>query len=114
MGLLIAAIIEAWTAGYTAITAPSALGQFREVFAGFGADLSGSTRALVAMPYFWMPFAIVAIAMLIWIGTKPRPTELEKRRMKLSLWIFGVVFGLSIGWAAIALYLPIFKLGSVV
>ena len=114
MGLLITAIIEAWTAGYTAITAPSALEQFREVFEGFGADLSASTRSLIAMPHFWMPFAFVAIALLIWIGARPRPTELEQRRMKLALWIFGVLFGLSIGWAAVALYLPIIKLGTVV
>ena len=114
MGLLIAAIIEAWTAGYTAITAPSTLEQFRKLFAGFGADLPGSTHALLAMPWFWMPFALVAIALLIWIGTRPQPTDAEKRRMKLALWTFGVVFGLSIAWAAIAIYLPIFRLGSVV
>ena len=114
MGLLIAAIIEAWTAGYTAITAPSTLEQFRGLFAGFGADLPGSTHALIAMPWFWMPFAFVAIALLIWIGAKPQPTDIEKRRMKLSLWIFGVLFGLSIAWAAIAIYLPLFRLGSVV
>jgi type II secretory pathway component PulF len=114
MGLLIAAIIEAWTAGYTAITAPSTLRQFRELFAGFGADLSGSTTALVAMPYFWMPFALVAIGLLVWIGVKAQPTDIERRRMKLALWIFGIVFGLSIAWAAIAIYLPLFRLRSVV
>lgn len=79
-GPLIAAIIEAWVAGYTAFTAPSTLREFRDVFAGFGADLGGSTQALLAMPFLWMPFA----------------------------------FGLSIIWAAFALYLPIFKLGSAV
>ena len=113
-GLLIAAIIEAWTAAYTAITAPATLAEFGELFKGFGADLPVSTRALVAMPWFWMPFAVVAIGLLIWIGVKARPTDVEKRRMKRALWIFGIVFGLSIGWAAIALYLPIFRLGAVV
>ena len=113
-GLLIAAIIEAWTAGYTAITAPSTLKEFRSLFAGFGADLPGSTKALLAMPFLWMPFALVAIGILIWIGVTAQPSEAEKRRMKLALWILGIAFGLTIAWAAFALYVPIFKLGSVV
>ena len=114
MGLLIAAIIEAWTAGYTAITAPSTLESYRSLFAGFGGDVSGSTKALLAMPWLWMPFAFVAIGLLIWIGVKAQPTDIEKRRMKLALWIFGISFGAMVAWAGIALYVPLFRLGSVV
>jgi hypothetical protein len=114
IGLLIAAVIEAWTAGYVALTAPSTLEEFRSLFAGFGADLPGSTHMLLAMPFFWMPFAFAAIGMLIWIGVKAQPTDVEKRRMKLALWIFGIAFGLSIAWAAFAIYVPIFELGKVV
>jgi hypothetical protein len=69
---------------------------------------------LLAMPFLWMPFALVAIGLLIWIGVKSQPTHVEKRRMKLSLWILGVAFGLSIAWAAFAIYVPIFRLGKVV
>jgi len=114
MGLLIAALIEAWTAGYAATTAPSTIKGFREMFASFGADLPGSTQALLAMPFLWIPFALIAIGLLVWIGVKAQPTDVEKRRMKFALWIFGVAFAVTAGWAAIALYLPIFKLGSVV
>ena len=114
IGLLITAVIEAWTAGYVAFTAPSTLKAYGSLYEGFGANLPGSTNALLAMPFFWMPFAFVAIGMLIWIGVRAQPTEIEKRRMKLTLWLFGVAFGLSIAWAAFAIYLPIFKLNSVI
>jgi type II secretory pathway component PulF len=114
MGLLIAAVLEAWTAGYTAFTAPSTLKEFRSLFAGFGADLPGSTKALMAMPFLWMPFAFVAIAMLVWIGARGQPSAIERRRMKLALWGFGILFGLTIAWAGVALYVPIFKLGAAV
>lgn len=114
VGLLIAAVIEAWTAGYVAFTAPSTLQEFRSLFAGFGADLPGSTKALLALPFLWMPFAVTAIGLMIWIGVRAQPTEIEKRRMQRALWIFGIAFGVSIAWAAFALYVPIFKLGAVV
>jgi type II secretory pathway component PulF len=114
VGLLIAAVIEAWMAGYTAFTAPSTLEEFRAMFVSFGADLPGSTKALLATPWLWMPFAFVAIGILIWIGVKARPTDAEKDRMHLALWIFGIAFGASVAWAAFALYVPIFELGSAV
>jgi hypothetical protein len=113
-GLLIAAILEAWTAGYAAVTAPSTLGNYRRLFAGFGAELSGSSKALLELPYLWYPFALTAVALLVWVGVRAQPTDVERRRMKRALWIFGVVFGLSIAWAAVALYVPVFKLGAVV
>jgi predicted Kef-type K+ transport protein len=114
VGLLIAAVLEAWTAGYAAFTAPSTLKEFRSLLAGFGADLPDSTKTLMAMPFLWLPFALVAIAMLVWIGVRNQPSELERRRMKLALWVFGVLFGLTTVWAGIALYVPIFKLGAAV
>jgi len=114
MGLLIAAILEAWTSGYTAVTAPSTLREFKNLFAGFGGDLPGLTQTLLAMNWLWFPFALVAIAMLIWIGVRAKPSDAERRRMKLALWIFGVLFGISIAWAAVAIYIPIFKLSSAV
>lgn len=114
VGLLVAAVIEAWTAGYTAVTAPGTIKEFRSLFAGFGADLPGATKLLIATPYLWYPFALAAIGLLVWIGVRALPTEIEKRRMKTALWILGIAFGLTIAWAAVALYVPIFKLGSVV
>jgi hypothetical protein len=113
-GFLIAAILEAWTAGYTAWTAPSTLREFKKLFEGFGAGLPGPTQALLAAPHFWAPFSILGLALLIWIAVRAHPDAAERRKMKLALWIFGVLFGLSIAWAAFALYVPIFKLGSVV
>jgi hypothetical protein len=112
--LLIAAILEAWTAGYTAWTAPSTLREFKGLFEGFGADLPAPTRALLAAPHLWFAFSILGLALLIWIAVRARPDAAERRKMKLALWIVGVLFGLSIAWAAFALYVPIFKLGSVV
>jgi hypothetical protein len=114
LGLLVAAAIEAWTAAYTAFTAPSTLKNFRGLFAGFGAELPASTRALLDMPWLWFVFAFAAIALLVWIGVRARPTDVERRRMKRALWIFGIAFGLTTAWAAYALYVPLFRLGAVV
>lgn len=111
---LIVAILEAWTAGYTAWTAPATLREFGKLFEGFGAGLPASTKALLAAPQLWSGFAILGLALLLWIGVRARPNAAERRKMKLALWIFGGLFGLSIAWAAFALYVPIFKLGSVV
>ena len=37
-----------------------------------------------------------------------QPTDAERRTMKRALWIFGIAFGLTIAWAAYAIYLPLF------
>jgi hypothetical protein len=113
-GLLIAAILEAWTAGYTAWTAPSTLREFKKLFEGFGAGLPSATKVLLAAPQIWSAFSLLGLALLVWIAVRAQPDAAERRKMKLSLWIFGVLFGLTVAWAAFALYVPIFKLGSVV
>lgn len=114
LGLLVAAGIEAWTSSYAAVTSPTTFKSFRNLFASFGGELSGSTRLLLAMPYVWFPFAFVGVGLLVWIGVNAQPNDIERRRMKRALWIFGLAFGLSVAWAATALYLPLFRLGAVV
>jgi hypothetical protein len=114
MGLLIAAGLEAWTAAYTAVTAPSTLERYREMFAGFGAQLPVATRALFDMPWLWYPYALIGIALLVWIGVRAQPTDVERRHMRRALWLFGIAFGVMIAWAAYALWVPIFRLGAVV
>jgi len=114
VGLIIAAGLEAWTAVYTAVTGPGALEDIREAFKGLGTELPPETRSLVGTPGLWWTFAAVAVANLIWIVASPLPTATEKRNMKRSVWIFGVVFGVFIGWSAYRLYSVIFKLGTVI
>jgi len=114
LGLIVAAVIETWTAAYTAVTAPNTLTEYRSLFAGFGGELPGATKLLLAAPYLWLPFALVSIAILVWIGRRDAPTDAERKRMRRVLWIFGAVFGLTVAWAGYALYLPLFKLSAVV
>jgi len=114
VGLIIAAGLETWTAVYTALTGPGALEDIREAFKGLGTELPPETRSLVGTPALWWTFAAVGVANLIWIVASPQPTAAEKRNMKWSVWIFGVVLGVFIGWSAYRLYSMIFKLGAVV
>ena len=114
VGLLIAAVLEAWTLVYTAITAPGTLAQYREMFAGFGAHAPTATKSALAASGFCWLFAALAVAQLAWIVSRKQPSAAEKQRMKMSLWSLGVVFGVVIGWAIYGLYTAIFKLGAVV
>jgi hypothetical protein len=116
VGLIIAAGLEAWTALYTAWTAPGTLEEFREIFKGFGKELSLATKSALGMSWLWWLFAAAAIAQFVWVlaYATDDPTEAQKRRLKTSIWIFGAVFGAAIGWAAYGLYSEVFKLGAAV
>lgn len=114
VGLLIAAVLEAWTLLYTAITAPGTLSRYREMLAGFGADAPAATRSVLAAPGICWFFAALAVAQLAWIVLRKQPSDAEKRRMKTSLWTLGAVFGVVIAWAIYGLYAALFALGKVV
>jgi hypothetical protein len=113
-GLMIAAILEGWTALYAAYSAPETLREFAVLFKGFGADLPKATKLILAAPYAWWPLAVIGIAMAIWIIARPRITPAEHRRMKIAVRVYGVVLGIAFAFGAYAIYLPLFKLGAVV
>lgn len=112
--MLIAAGIEAFTALCFAFSAPATIAQFEELFKGFGADLDASTRFFLSARSLWWLFALVALGIAIWIVARTSPGDGERRRMKYALWVFGVVFGLTVAWAIYAMYAPIFELGAAV
>jgi len=114
VGLLITAIIEGWVTTYTAYRAPTTLASFEELFRSFGADLSTSTFFVLKTPYIWWLFAIIGIAIAIWVGARPRIPRTARRKMKLAVRLFALVIALAYGFALYAIYLPIFKLGAVV
>jgi len=113
-GVLIAAAIEAFAGLIAGAVAPSTIDNFNEVFKGFGADLPALTGFFVATSRGWWTFTIAGIAMLAWIIQRPETTALEQRRQKLAVIAFASVFGIVCALAFYSLYLPIFKLGSVV
>jgi len=113
-GLMIAAILEGWTALYAAYNAPETLRQFAVLFKGFGADLPGATKLILSAPYAWWPLAVVGVALAIWIIARPRITPAEHRRMKLAVRVLGALLAIAFGFGLYAIYVPIFKLGAVV
>jgi len=114
LGTLIVASFEAFVGLIAAIRMPATIGNFEELFKGFGAGLPAVTRFVLAFRHGWWLFAIVAIAILVWIVRRPPQTRVERRRQMWSVVAFAVAFGAFWGFVALALYLPIFRLGSVV
>jgi hypothetical protein len=112
INLLINAVINAVVSLAFSARWPEALEGFRGLFVGFGAQLGTATRLVLATPYLWAFLALVAIALLVWVGTRSRTTRTEVRRMKIAVRGFTVAMGLTLGFATLALYLPIFKLGA--
>ena len=113
-GLLIVASIEAFVGIVAGWRAPRTIGGFEDLFKGFGADLPGLTRFVLDTRHGWWIFAIAAISILVWIGTRPATTRIERRRQTLAVIAYAIVFGVAWGLTVVALYIPIFKLGAAV
>ena len=114
LGVLIVASFEAMVGALSGLLAPGLIGNFEELFKGFGADLSPLTRFVLASRHAWLLFAFAAIAILVWIVKRPATNQKEKSRQKVVVITFGLLFALAWGIATVALYLPIFELGAAV
>ena len=114
VGLMIAAGLQAWTAVYMAWSAKGSVQEIRAAFEARGVTLPGKIHVLFAIPWPWWLLAAVAVAQLVWIlaWSTDDPTPVQKRRMKTSLWSFGIVFGAVFGWAVYELFAMIFRLGA--
>jgi type II secretory pathway component PulF len=112
LGILVRAGILACVGLGIAINAPSALHDFREFFAVYGAQLTLATRVVLASAFAWWLLALAGIALAFWIGRRNRVTPDELRKMKLLLSIYSAVLGVAVGFAVIAIYIPIFQLGQ--
>jgi hypothetical protein len=114
VGLMIAAGLEAWTAVYTAWTARGTARALRAAFSERGVHLPAGMHSAFEFPWIWWLFAGLAVAQLLGIHSvaTDEPTEAERRRMKSSLWIFGVTFAAALGWGLYGLYSMIFQVAS--
>jgi type II secretory pathway component PulF len=113
-GLLIVAIIEALGALAAAIGAPHVLGEFRALFEGFGAGLSGTTRFALGSSWVWALLALCAIGLAVAILAAPQGTRARFRRLRLATTALIVTIAVAVIFYVVALYLPIFELGAVV
>ena len=113
-GLLIHAIINSCVSLLAAFAAGSVLRNFREMFAGFGAQVSAATQFVLVSAWLWRGLGLGGAALVIWVFRKPDPNGKELRRLKLAVRAFTVVFGLLLAFALYALYSAIFRLGAVV
>jgi type II secretory pathway component PulF len=111
-GLLAAAVVETLLALCAAWAIPIVIGEFEELFKGFGAELPGATQFLLDARHGWWVFFIIALATLIWIGTRGSQSRRELKRKKLVLALNAALFGFAATLAIVALYQPIFKLGA--
>ena len=114
LGMLIVAAISAVFTVLLAMRLPVALQSFRALFKAFGADIPAITKFVIDTGPVWWVFAIASVSVFVWVAARAQPGVVEHRRMKLALRTVIAVTVLACGFAAIAIYSPIFKMGAVV
>ncbi len=114
LGVLIHSAINAAVAVAFGIRLPWAIKSFQEMFAAFGSELGAPTRLVLATPYLWLLFALVSVALLVWVASPSRISPAELRRKKFAVRGFTLAFGLTLAFTAWALYAPIFKMSETV
>ena len=112
LGVLIHAAINAAIATAFGVRLPWAIDSFHEMLVAMGAEVGAPTRLVLATKYLWLLFAVVAIALLVWVARTRRVTVTDLRRMKFAVRGFTVAFAVTLAFTAWALYTPILKLGA--
>jgi hypothetical protein len=112
--LLVAATLLAVTTTYLAMRMPAAVRNFQTLFKEFGVGTTAGTELLFKVPGIWWLFALASIAVLVWIATRSLVSTSEKRTMKWVLVGTVTLTALIYGFAAFAIYVPLFKLGATV
>jgi hypothetical protein len=113
-GLAITAIVVAVVTSTTAGLAPQQLKSFRELFAGFGAELPWLSQVALGGMWIWSLLAVAAIGIAVWIAGTRLGTRTTVRRMRVALAAYIALFVVVFLVTLIALYLPLFGLGRVV
>jgi type II secretory pathway component PulF len=91
---------------------PSVIGQFAQLFSGFGADLPLLTRWVVAgVTFIWIAVLGTVVAQLVLFIVY---ISARSRKVKSAFWILAFVNLAALVTIVVAMYLPIFRLGSVV
>jgi hypothetical protein len=112
--LLVAAALIAVTTTYIAMRMPAAVRNFQAMFKELGITPISSTQLVFRIPDIWWLFALASIASLVWIATRSRVTAAEKRNMKTAMIVTVTLTALMYGFAAFAIYTPLFKIGATV
>jgi hypothetical protein len=98
----------------TAGIAPAQLESFRELFAGFGAELPWVSQVALGGAWIWTVLAVAAVGIAVWIASARIATRVTIGRMRLALTLHVVLLVVVFIVTVFALYLPIFTLGAVV
>ena len=108
------AIILAVLALALGITMRTASHKFDELFAGFGADLPGLTRFMMEgvefAPYLALPLFLPGFILLV----QRQSYTGNPRRLVIAAAVGFALYAIAFGVFLYAMYLPIFKVGSMV
>jgi type II secretory pathway component PulF len=112
--LVIASIAVAVIATLAASAATISSTSFRDVYAGFGAELPPMTQIVLKNLWAWSLLALLAIGNAAWVVSTPVASRATFARMWVPVVALAVTTGAAMMLSIVALYLPIFRLGSVV
>ena len=108
------AIVLAVMALAVGITMRSASHKFTELFAGFGADLPGLTRfmmdGVVFAPYLALPIFLPGFILLV----QRQSYTGNPRRLVIAAAVGFALYAAAFGVFLYAMYLPVFRIGSIV
>ena len=114
LGLTLVAAILATVTSVLAWRLPIALESFRGMFTSFGVAPPQITLLVLDTPRFWWLLAAVSVATFIWVAAKPPATQVERRRKKIVVSVLIALTVAAYGFAAWAIYVPIFSMSKVV
>ena len=112
--LLVTATLIAVTTTYLAMRMPAGIRNFQAMFKDLGIAPNSNTELVFGFPDTWWLFALASIASLVWIATRSQVTAAQKRNMKMALIVTVSLTALMYGFAAFAIYTPLFKIGATV
>jgi VIT1/CCC1 family predicted Fe2+/Mn2+ transporter len=112
-GLMILSIVVAGMTAIAAGIAPDMLKSYGDLYKGFGADLPWLSNLALNSRWIWWVLAVAAIGIAFWVGKSSTGRPSGFRRMKAAVGAFIAVFVVVFIVTLFALYLPIFRLGSV-
>jgi hypothetical protein len=96
LGVLITAVINVFASGLVAIIGPSVLESYRQLFAGFGAELPSTARFFLGSAWLWWLLAGLALVLGWWVVSTSTVTHQKLRRMKLRVRAFTLLIVLLI------------------
>ena len=112
--LLVYSVVLAGVISLAATAANIASTSFREIYTGFGAELPPITQIVLGGLWAWTLLALAGVGNAIWVASTPRAPGETFSRMWVIAVSLTIVVSVAMAISIVALYLPIFTLGSVV